>query len=406
MHLSWQDELSDAETARSVQGLPSEESMVLYPSTRSMLESQILLHDERPIIWWLEDHSLHSASYAELHDLAKQAANYLRLKETTFGQRIRLNTRNDLETVVKYWGLWLEGAILVPEKGVSSKELYALSDPFPSSGFLDLIAQQSTEYELGQKSKLSDDAIIFTEQVNRVITLSHNNVLSSGLANSLHLNLTCDDIVICPLSIGESLGYVAGLLTTAYVGASLALCTPDPEQMIQMIRETNSRWMLTTPSLLSKLLEYIAFSNTEIPDRLQFITLVTGLSSELAQQVINQMGCKMITGFHSAECSSFATLLPVNLKDSDYQTLFDEKAAMPIGVELQTTEVNILNDKSSPVKEREKGELAIRGHTVMQRYEGNESETDMAFQGGWLHTKRVGYKITTDVNEVIFFIKS
>ena len=45
MSLNWKEEISDADKARSIQGLPSEESMVLYPSARSLLESQTLFND-------------------------------------------------------------------------------------------------------------------------------------------------------------------------------------------------------------------------------------------------------------------------------------------------------------------------------------------------------------------------
>ena len=54
MSLNWQDEMSDAEWARSIHGLPSEESMVLYPSARSLLESKILMHEDKSFIKWLD----------------------------------------------------------------------------------------------------------------------------------------------------------------------------------------------------------------------------------------------------------------------------------------------------------------------------------------------------------------
>ena len=157
MSLNWKEEISDADKARSIQGLPSEESMVLYPSARSLLESQTLFNEDKPFVKWLEGDTIYSLSYTKLHDLAKQAANYLRSKGIKFGHRVMLNPRNDLETVAKQMGLWLEGAVALPTTGEKPQTIPDSFDPFPDEDFFELISQQSTDYELLQKAKLSDD---------------------------------------------------------------------------------------------------------------------------------------------------------------------------------------------------------------------------------------------------------
>ncbi len=406
MSLNWQDDLSDAEWARSVQGLPSEESMVLYPSARSLLESQALLYDDKPFIRWLEGNVVHSASYAELYILSKQAANYLRFKEITFGQRVILNTRNDLKTVVKYLGLWMEGAVAVSTLGGISPTSAETADPFPSEGFLDLVTLQSPEYKLRQKAKLSDDMIIFAEQNDRIIALSHNNVLSGALSNSLHMDLSQENVVVCPVPIGESFGFIAGLLTAAYAGATLALCEPEPKQMVKIASETGARWMLVNSSLLRELIDHANEYRSLLPDGLQFISPAEGLTSEIVLQILDHLCCQIITGYYSIECSSFATLTPANLDNTDYKSLFADSTVLPIGSGLQTSEADIHDNNGSPVPDGEDGNLVIRGHTVMQRYEGDESGTDKIFKGGWLHTGREGYRIISDENKVSFFLRN
>jgi len=404
MSLNWQDDLSDAEWARSVQGLPSEESMVLYPSARSLLESQALLHDDKPFIRWLEGDVVHSASYAELYILSKQAANYLRLKEITFGQRVIIEANNSLDTIVKYLGLWMEGAVAVPAIGEISRSIAETLDPFPEKGFFDLVTSQSPEYKLRQKAKLSDDMIIFVEQNDRTIALSHNNVLSSALSNSLHIDLSQDNVVVCPVPIGESFGFIAGLLTAAYAGTTLALCRPEPKLMVKIAAETDARWMLVNSSLLRELIDHDNEYRSLLPDGLQFISPAEGLTSEIVLQILDRLGCQIITGYHSTECSSFATLTPISLDNADYKSLFSDSTILPVGSGLQTSEADIHDDVGSPVPDKENGNLTIRGHTVMQRYVGDESGTNAIFKGGWLHTGREGYKITIDENNVKFFL--
>ena len=406
MSLNWKEEISDADKARSIQGLPSEESMVLYPSARSLLESQTLFNEDKPFVKWLEGDTIYSLSYTKLHDLAKQAANYLRSKGIKFGHRVMLNPRNDLETVAKQMGLWLEGAVALPTTGEKPQTIPDSFDPFPDEDFFELISQQSTDYELLQKAKLSDDMIIFIEQNDEAIALSHNNVLSSALSNTLHLDISENDVIVCPISMGESFGFIAGLVTATYAGAVFAPCEPEPKEMCKLAAETNAKWMLVNNSLLKILLENAHEYRPLLPNGLQFLAPANGLSSEMVLNVLDNLGCQTITGFFSTECSSFATLIPADLNDGNYRSLFTDNTTLPIGGGLQTTEADIHDNNGSPVQDKEFGELVIRGHTVMQRYVGNESGTDEAFKNGWLHTGREGYKITIDENNVKFFLRN
>jgi acyl-CoA synthetase (AMP-forming)/AMP-acid ligase II len=406
MSLNWKEEISDADKARSIQGLPSEESMVLYPSARSLLESQTLFNEDKPFVKWLEGDTIYSLSYTKLHDLAKQAANYLRSKGIKFGHRVMLNPRNDLETVAKQMGLWLEGAVALPTTGEKPQTIPDSFDPFPDEDFFELISQQSTDYELLQKAKLSDDMIIFIEQNDEAIALSHNNVLSSALSNTLHLDISENDVIVCPISMGESFGFIAGLVTATYAGAVFAPCEPEPKEMCKLAAETNAKWMLVNNSLLKILLENAHEYRPLLPNGLQFLTPEDGVSSEMVLNVLDNLGCQTITGFFSTECSSFATLIPADLNDGNYRSLFTDNTTLPIGGGLQTTEADIHDNNGSPVQDKEFGELVIRGHTVMQRYVGNESGTDEAFKNGWLHTGREGYKITIDENNVKFFLRN
>ena len=406
MSLNWKEEISDADKARSIQGLPSEESMVLYPSARSLLESQTLFNEDKPFVKWLEGDTIYSLSYTKLHDLAKQAANYLRSKGIKFGHRVMLNPRNDLETVAKQMGLWLEGVVALPTTGEKPQTIPDSFDPFPDEDFFELISQQSTDYELRQKAKLSDEMIIFIEQNDEAIALSHNNVLSSALSNTLHLDISENDVIVCPISMGESFGFIAGLVTATYAGAVFAPCEPEPKEMCKLAAETNAKWMLVNNSLLKILLENAHEYRPLLPNGLQFLTPEDGVSSEMVLNVLDNLGCQTITGFFSTECSSFATLIPADLNDGNYRSLFTDNTTLPIGGGLQTTEADIHDNNGSPVQDKEFGELVIRGHTVMQRYVGNESGTDEAFKNGWLHTGREGYKITIDENNVKFFLRN
>ena len=406
MSLNWQEEISDAEKARSIQGLPSEESMVLYPSARSLLESQALFNEDRPFVKWLEGDEVRSASYTELHNLGKQTANFLRTKKIMYDHRVILNSRNNLETVAKHMGLWLEGAVAIPATGENNSNIAESVDPFPDDDFIKRIKQQSTDYELRQKAKLSDDMIYFTAQNDRTIALSHNNVLSGALSNSLHLNISEEDVIVCPMPMGDSFGFIAGLVTATYAGGIFAPCESEPMEMCTLAAKTNARWMLANNSLLSKLLDDVDEYRPQLPDDLQFIAPADGLSSDMVLNVLNRLGCQTITGYFSTECSSFATLTPADLNDSEYRSLFADSTVLPIGGGLQTTEAYIHDAKGSPVQDRKLGELVIRGHTVMQRYVEDESGTGTAFRNGWLHTGRKGFKITLDENNVKFFLKN
>ncbi len=55
------------------------------------------------------------------------------------------------------------------------------------------------------------------------------------------------------------------------------------------------------------------------------------------------------------------------------------------------TELKIFDDNDEPVPTGEKGEIVLRGPSIMKGYFNNPEATAQALRGGWLHTGDIGY---------------
>lgn len=68
-----------------------------------------------------------------------------------------------------------------------------------------------------------------------------------------------------------------------------------------------------------------------------------------------------------------------------------EQYPLSVGVPLYSVTAQIVDEKNQMLPPNEVGELVVRGANVMKGYYHNQSATDKALQGGWLHTGDLAY---------------
>jgi acyl-CoA synthetase (AMP-forming)/AMP-acid ligase II len=159
-----------------------------------------------------------------------------------------------------------------------------------------------------------------------------------------------EDVIVCPISMGESFGFIAGLVTATYASAEFAPCEPEPKEMCKLAAETNAKWMLVNNSLLKILLENAREYRPLLPNGLQFLAPADGLSSEMVLNVLDNLGCQIITGYFSTECSSFATLIPADMNDSNYRSFFPILLPYPLEEDCKPQKLTFMITTAHPFK--------------------------------------------------------
>jgi fatty-acyl-CoA synthase len=107
-----------------------------------------------------------------------------------------------------------------------------------------------------------------------------------------------------------------------------------------------------------------------------------------AEQFIEQYHVPLHQGYGLTEIALRATGVPMGLPWEDYLSLVRSNT---IGVPLAGVKVGILKENGQEAKQGERGEICIRGPTVMKGYLKNAQATAKAFEGGWFHTGDVGW---------------
>jgi long-chain acyl-CoA synthetase len=68
-----------------------------------------------------------------------------------------------------------------------------------------------------------------------------------------------------------------------------------------------------------------------------------------------------------------------------------ERKAGSIGRPLAATEMRVVSDQDEDVPTGERGEIIVRGHSVMKGYYKRPEATAEAMRGGWFHTGDIAY---------------
>lgn len=69
----------------------------------------------------------------------------------------------------------------------------------------------------------------------------------------------------------------------------------------------------------------------------------------------------------------------------------DARTLVSVGRPLETVEIRIADEAGAPVPDGTRGEVLLRGPSVMAGYFGNPEATAETLAGGWLHTGDLGY---------------
>lgn len=104
-------------------------------------------------------------------------------------------------------------------------------------------------------------------------------------------------------------------------------------------------------------------------------------------------GVRILQGYGLTETTNFSTTMPRGLSDAAYRALMLDCDIPSVGTALYGNEVAVLRPDGQRAEPGERGEVCMRGHNVMSRYQGNPEATAEAFADGWFHSQDLGYEV-------------
>ncbi|MEU5610626.1 class I adenylate-forming enzyme family protein [Streptomyces sparsogenes] len=242
-----------------------------------------------------------------------------------------------------------------------------------------------------------DDAFFFATSgstaAGKLVAQSHYAAAVNAEALRRHHGLRPGDRVLGCLPIQHVNGLHFTVLGVLAAGAHVLLAPGfDPLRYPRLVERFRPRIASVVPSILEALAE--TWRRPEPTGGLDyFVSAAAPLTARTARAVRERTGVRVLQGYGLTETVNFSTTLPADLSEDAYRRLMTDAGIPSIGTALYGNEVAVLTPGGERARPGEEGEICMRGHNVMTRYQGNERATAEAFAGGWFHSQDLGTEL-------------
>lgn len=368
------------------------------------------------------------ATYQGLWDLTTRAAQGLLALGIARGDRIGIWAPNRYEWVVLQYATARVGAILVNvNPAYKTEELaYALQQSgvsvlvlargFRQSDFVQMLAAVRPRCpDLRRALVLEDDwegllhagdgvdpralavreaELQFDDPINiqytsgttgfpKGATLTHHNILNNGFFIGETLRYTERDRALIPVPFYHCFGMVLGNLACTTHGACMVIPAEsfDALTVLQTVQEERCTALYGVPTMFIAELDHPRFAEFDLS------TLRTGIMAgspcpiEVMKQVVSRMHAREMT-----ICYGMTETSPVSTQSTVDETL--ERRVSTVGRVHPHVEVKIVDAQTGAIVPRgHKGELCVRGYSVMRGYFRDDAATRAAIDDArWMHT--------------------
>lgn len=442
------DSLIDA--ARTIHGVPLQKASLPFSSIGLLLTRRVSQYPERPwLVFYDSNGSRSQMTFAAFYKDVVRVALYLRSVGVQPGDRVATLAHNHPDTVVQYFAIWFIGATLVPVNATEDDErirfilqnahakvLFVRDEYVARVESLAIGASRTTRivYVGAGRSGLSwdrmdhimsadvpDDSAPYTDALDheclvvytsgttgnpKGVSLTHGNLLSDARGISSWHGIDDATIMMCVLPIHHVNGTVVTLVTPLFAGASVVLCRKfQTDRFFPYIAQESVNIVSVVPTLLAFLLEGAIDTNpTDLRSLRHAICGAGPLTCELAERFERRFRIPIIHGYGLSETTCYSCFLPLDLSPEEHEHWMFAHGFPSIGVAIPENEMDIHSAEGVSMQERDRGEIVIRGHTVMTGYYDNDQANEAAFTHGWFRSGDEGFFVADSAGRRFYFI--
>jgi len=195
-------------------------------------------------------------------------------------------------------------------------------------------------------------------------------------------------LVVAPIT------HAAGLMIPAVYalgGATVMLPGFDPKQVLDAVQREKITHLYLPPTAIYALLDYPHLDDYDFSSVQQFICGSSPIAPERLRQAATVFGPCMVEWYGQSE-TLFPTLTKTAEDYLDAAGNFREAVLTSTGRPAQNCWVEIMDDDGNILGAGEKGEIVIRGSSVMAGYYKNPEATAEVSMFDWHHTGDMGIK--------------
>lgn len=217
-------------------------------------------------------------------------------------------------------------------------------------------------------------------------TLTHRNILNNGFFIGEAMRLTEHDRLCIPVPLYHCFGMVLGNLACVTHGSTMVFPGEgfDPASVLETVQSERCTSLHGVPTMFIAVLDHPEFASFDLGSLRTGIMAGSPCPVEVMKKVIDQMHMAQVTIAYGMTETS-----PVSFQSSCDDPV--DRRVSTVGRIQPHVECKVVDADGSTVARGEKGELLVRGYSVMQGYWGDAERTAEAIDaGGWMHTGDLG----------------
>ena len=383
------------------------------------LLARLAEHGERPALTFYRGKTPEGRlSYAELVARVEAVAGGLSERlGVRPGDRVALLTPNRIEVPVLVLALLRLGAVVVPLNPGSSlpdwKFILAHSGARVLCGTPELLerveqkARPEAVLAIDGVSSLSGRApdppsglseamaaVLYTSGTTgspKGVALRQRNLIANAWSMARNFGLDgTTQLAVLPLYHAHAFGF--GLMTALSTGGHLVFTERlEPFTWAAAVRAESVEISSVVPSLVPMLLA-AGVKREAVPSLRCLMVSSAPLAVDVARTFESRTEIPLIQGWGLSEYTNFACCLSPFDSPEEHAELMYAWDVPSIGPALEGTEVKVADKNGAAVGEGIRGELMVRGHSLMQGYYRDPDNTAGSIDPeGWLHTGDEGF---------------
>lgn len=237
------------------------------------------------------------------------------------------------------------------------------------------------------------------------VVLTAQNLLAHSDALALASQWPADTRIMTVLPVHHVNGLIISGLLPWYMGLSTVVC--DRFRSKRFWGDAASEGA-TVCSMVPTLLEFLLAERRESPKtpvRQPIRELLCGagpLATETALDFEDTFGIPIRHLYGLSETTAVSSLMP-RLSESDRRRWHRDYGFPSVGCAIPHVRMAVVSDGGKLLEPGVRGELVVRGATVMDGYAGLAEATRQVLRGGWFHTGDEGFWEPGDADGTPFF---